>query len=62
MLRTFVIFKQIGECAMNDDPVVSYINGTNYNAQQACNRLNDKKNGYYYYMELDDLKRHGFEV
>lgn len=61
-IRTFVIFKMIGECAMNSDPVVCYVHGTNADAQKVCTDHNSKSNTYYYYMSLDNLKAHGFEV
>ena len=62
MKRTFVVFRQLGDCPMNDDPIVGYIHGTNADAQKACNSFNKEGTGYYYYMDLDDLKRFGFEV
>lgn len=60
--RTFVIFRQLGECPMNDDPVIGYVHGVNADAQRACNELNTNPSIYHYYMELDDLKDHGFKV
>lgn len=61
--HTFVIFRQIRkECAMNDDPVIEYVHGSNADAQKVCNKLNADSTEYYYYMDLDDLKAHGFQV
>ncbi|HPY85534.1 MAG TPA: hypothetical protein PLS20_10940 [Ruminococcus flavefaciens] len=60
---TFVIFKQIRkECAMNDDPVVGYVHGIHADAQSACNELNAYSPDYHYYMDLDELKAHGFQI
>ena len=62
MKRTFVIFIQLGTEADNNDPVQGYVHGTNRDAQELCNKLNDGSSVYYYYMELDDLKAHGFRA
>ena len=60
--RTFVIFRQVGTCAMNDDPVVGYVHGTNRRAQEITTYITKGTNLYHYYMDLDDLKEHGDNV
>ena len=56
--KTFVISRQVGTCAMNDDPVVGYVHGTNRHAQEITTSMTKGSNIYHYYMDLDDLKEH----
>ena len=60
--QMFLIFKQIGERATRHDTRVAYIIGANKDAQEECNRLNSKGNGYYYYMDADEVKKEGTEI
>lgn len=55
--HTFVIFRQINlEYASKDDLLVTYIHGTRKQAQDVCNEYNSKNIGYFYFMDLDDVR------